>query len=174
LERLCRYVARGAIATDRLSRLPDGRVHYRLRKPFWDGTRAVIFEPLTFIEKLAALIPPPRRNLVSYHGVFAPNSSLRQAIIPQPESKVLMQIRNKRCRKPDPETETPEERCRRYSWAELLKRVFNISALRCPYCGNEKRKLIAMITEPPVIRAILQCLGMPCDPPALRPALRPT
>jgi len=102
LERLRRYVARGAIATARLSRLADGRVHYRLRKLFWDGTRAVIFESLTFIEKPAALIPPPRRNLVSYHGVFAPNSSLRQAVIPQAESNGLRPIQKRRCYKQDP------------------------------------------------------------------------
>ena len=37
------------------------RVRYRLRHPFHDGTRAVIFDPLTFIGKLCALVPPPGR-----------------------------------------------------------------------------------------------------------------
>jgi hypothetical protein len=33
--------------------------------------------PMEFMARLAALIPPPKIALVSYHGVFAPGSSWR-------------------------------------------------------------------------------------------------
>ena len=33
-ERLIRYAARPAVATERLSALPDGRLHYRLKRPW--------------------------------------------------------------------------------------------------------------------------------------------
>ena len=55
---MCRYVARPAIGSERLSELPDGRIAYDLRHPWSDGTTRVVFEPLSFLEKLAALIPP--------------------------------------------------------------------------------------------------------------------
>ena len=42
----------------------------------------VVFAPLTFIEKLWTLTPPPRQNLVTHHGVFAPNTALRDAPTP--------------------------------------------------------------------------------------------
>jgi hypothetical protein len=32
----------------------------------------VVFEPLDLVAKLAALVTPPRFNLVRYHGVLAP------------------------------------------------------------------------------------------------------
>ena len=83
LERLIRYMARPAVASRRLSLLPDGRVSYRLRRAWNDGTHTLVFEPLEFIEKLAALVPPPRAHLVSYHGVFGPNAAWRSAIVPQ-------------------------------------------------------------------------------------------
>ena len=67
-----RYAARPPIATERLSRLPDGRLLYELRHRWRDGTTHLGFEPLEFLEKLAALVPPPRFNLVRYHGVLAP------------------------------------------------------------------------------------------------------
>jgi hypothetical protein len=35
-----------------------------LKCPWADGTRHLLFEPLTLLEKLAALIPRPRTNLV--------------------------------------------------------------------------------------------------------------
>jgi len=66
-ENLCRYVARPAVATERLSRLPDGRLLYRLRHRWRDGTTHVAFEPLEFVAKLAALVPPPMFNLVRYY-----------------------------------------------------------------------------------------------------------
>jgi len=67
LENLCRYVARPPIATERLSKLADGRILYRLRHQWRDGTSHVIFEPLDLLGKLAALVPPPRFNLVRYY-----------------------------------------------------------------------------------------------------------
>jgi hypothetical protein len=40
------------IATERLSLLPDGRLLYRLKRRWRDGTSHVIFEPLELVEKL--------------------------------------------------------------------------------------------------------------------------
>jgi hypothetical protein len=47
-------------------------VRYQLKTPYSDGTTHIIFKPLDFIAKLAALVP--RVNLTWFHGVFAPNS----------------------------------------------------------------------------------------------------
>jgi len=60
-ERLCRYVARPPIATERLSELADGRILYRLRHRWRDGTTHVVFEPLDLVARLAALVPAPYR-----------------------------------------------------------------------------------------------------------------
>ncbi len=53
--RLCRYVSRPAIAEKRLSLTNQGEVRYELKTPYRDGTTHVIFEPVDFIAKLAAL-----------------------------------------------------------------------------------------------------------------------
>lgn len=34
----------------------------------------MVFEPLDFISKLAALVPVPGANLIRFHGVFASNT----------------------------------------------------------------------------------------------------
>lgn len=54
-------------------------MRYQLKTPYRDGTTHVIFEPLDFIARLAALVPKPRVNLTRFHGVFAPNSRHRAA-----------------------------------------------------------------------------------------------
>ncbi len=53
-----------------------------------------------------------------------------------------------------------------------MKRVFEVDVLLCPNCHG-RRKLIAQITEASAIRAFLECLGLPSDPPVLKPALWP-
>src|SRR5881628_3737862 len=41
-------------------------------RPWRNGTTHAIFEPLEFLEKLAALVPTPRAHLVRFHGLLAP------------------------------------------------------------------------------------------------------
>lgn len=60
----------------------------------------------------------------------------------------------------------------RGSWAELLKRVFEIDVLTCPWCGG-KRKLVALLTDGKVVRKILAHLGLDTEPPRLAPARAP-
>jgi hypothetical protein len=60
LEHLARYVLRPPVAQDALERTADGRILLKLRRPWHDGTRALLFEPSELIERLAALVPEPR------------------------------------------------------------------------------------------------------------------
>jgi hypothetical protein len=82
-----RYIARPAVAEPRLSLTKSGNVRYELKTPYRNGTTHVIFEPLDFMARLAALVPKPRINLTRYHGVFAPNSAQRAAITPSQRGK---------------------------------------------------------------------------------------
>ena len=72
LEQLCRYLTRPVVSTERLSSTIQGhraKVRYRLKTPYRDGTTDVVFEPLDFIARLAALVPTPRVNLMRPRGV---------------------------------------------------------------------------------------------------------
>ncbi len=37
---------------------------------------------MSFLSRLAALVPPPRMHLVTYHGVLAPSARKRERIVP--------------------------------------------------------------------------------------------
>ena len=167
LEHLCRYVARPAIATERLSLAPDGRVVYRLRRHWRDGTSAVSFDPLTLIERLAAQVPRPRSHQHTYHGVLAPAAPCRDLIVPGPREKRAASAAtpdacaSSRCSHSPRRSNSP-----RSTWAELLKRVFSIDVLHCKHCSG-RRKLIALITDGVVVRKILDHLGLPSEPPIL-------
>ena len=60
LERLARYCARPPIAMERLEPQADGRLLYRFKRPWRDGTTHVVFEGLELLERLSALVPAPR------------------------------------------------------------------------------------------------------------------
>ena len=53
----------------------------RLKTPWSDGTTHVVYEPVDFIAKLAALIPRSRKNLVLYHGVLAAHCKWRERVM---------------------------------------------------------------------------------------------
>jgi hypothetical protein len=152
LERLCRYVARPPVSEQRLSRTRNGMVRYQLKTPYRDGTTHVIFEPLDFIAKLAALVPKPRVNLTRFHGVFAPNSKHRSRVTPGKRGKGKTFKATG-----DSQGGTPEERKASMTWAQRLKRVFGIDVETCDQCGGAV-KTIACIEDPVVIKKILDHL----------------
>jgi hypothetical protein len=129
LERLCRYISRPAVSEKRLSLTPNGNVRYQLKTPYKDGTTHVIFEPLDFIARLAALVPKPRVNLTRFHGVFAPNSKHRALVTPAKRGKG-----SKRKVPDEAQDQTPAERRVDMTWAQRLKRVFNIGRSRTSVC----------------------------------------
>lgn len=61
LERLLRYGLRPPSSQKRLSLTKDGKVKLKLRKPYFTGQTEVIFGPLDFLRRLAAIVP--RRKL---------------------------------------------------------------------------------------------------------------
>jgi len=146
-ERLCRYIARPAVAVPRLSLSSTGKVLYTLKTPYRDGTTQVAFEPVDFIARLAALVPKPRVNLTRFHGVLAPNHRWRGLVTPAKRGKGVM-------RPSDNDVVSPTERHAAMTWAQRLKRVFNIDIEVCSHCGGSV-KVIACIEDQDVIDRIL-------------------
>lgn len=161
LERLCRYISRPAVSVKRLALTSQGKVRYVLKTPYRDGTTHVIFEPLDFIAKLAALVPRPRANLTRYHGVLAPNSKLRVNVTPAKRGKGS----SRQCLQSANKTESLSDKHREMTWAQRLKRVFNIDITICERCGGAVR-IIASIEDPLVIKKILDHLDTKLPAPA--------
>ena len=88
LERLCRYIARPPLAQERLAELSKGMYKLTLKTPCSDGTSSILLSRMEIMERLVALIPPPRANQVLYHGIFAPRSKYRRKLLPMYKKKV--------------------------------------------------------------------------------------
>jgi hypothetical protein len=181
LWRLCAYGARGAVASSRLSELPDGRFAYDMKRPLPDGRRKLVMTGVELLEKLVPLIPPTYANLTRFHGVFAPTSRLRDKVVPRPPSTIdgaeppaEPQVSTTSPPPSSPAASTKSTKSTsvpspyRLDWAALLKRVFGVDVLKCSRCQG-KMRLIACIEEPDVAKKILEHLGLRAEPlPTLR------
>jgi hypothetical protein len=97
-----------------------------------------------------------------------------------------MRLRKKRKKKREPAAEPPPTRApqtslgagvvppcyARIDWASLLRRVYLVDVLSCP-CGG-RRALVADVTDPGTVAAILAHLGLATEPPPIARARDPT
>lgn len=65
LERLGRYIARGALAKERIELGSDGKVFLKLKNAYNDGTTNIKLTAEQFIKRLIALIPPLESNSIT-------------------------------------------------------------------------------------------------------------
>ena len=195
LERLLRYCARPPFAMERL-RKEGAALVYRCAKqrsePSSDRRGAKVNElnltPLELIDRIAALVPPPRTHRHRYFGVLAPNSPLRAAA-------VAMAAPSQATPAQPAQTGTgvgvpgvvpqgnavpstlepaapPKQSKAHYLWAVLIARIYEVFPLLCPMCGGQMR-LIAFITHSADIRQILDHIGVDSQPPHIAPARGP-
>ena len=98
--------------------MPGGRVLLRFERAWQDGTHGVLFDPLDFIARLVALIPPSRFHMTRYHGVLAVHAKARVEVVPEPEPVEPRQLHLALV------LESPaESKSSRHPWAYLLERV---------------------------------------------------
>ena len=191
LERLARYCARPPLSQERLGRLDDDHLVYRLRKPTVDGQTELILTPLELLDCLAYLVTPPRVHKHRYCGVLAPNARLRKAVTATAgpagatlqvleEARRKMGLADAEAEDAGPRPLSSDEGERRSlpgkiaarCWALLLARIFEYLPLVCPRCG-EPMRVIAFILDPPVVERILGHIGEPTEAPVVLPARSP-
>lgn len=100
--------------------------------------------------KLWTFLKLSLKSLSRFHGVFAANSRHRALVTPAKRG------RGNKVRVAD-EPATPAQRRASMTWAQRLKRVFNIDIETCSGCGGAM-KVIACIEDPIVIKQILDHL----------------
>ena len=159
LRKLIEYIARGPLSNERLEIRPDGKVLLQLKTPWRDGTSHLLFTPSEFIEKLAAITPPPRAHLVRWAGVFAPNSPFRKEITLKPEIKKGFEFRSEN---------KDQKAIKNYSWSKMLEKVFKIDVSTCESCGADMVAVCSIMKRESIIR-YLKHINIDYDPPERSP-----
>ena len=182
LERLLRYCARPLFASDRLEKLSDNRLIYKPTTQWKTAAgykqHPIYLSPLEFIEKIALLIPPPRKHRHRYFGVLAPNSPYREPVtaraaqdlqegdVPVADNPEESEIKHK------PGAARMKNSFSHYLWAILIARIYEVLPLICPDCGGQM-KIISFIQDKPTIKQIISHIGEPTEPPIISPARAP-
>ncbi len=157
----------------RLSLTAEGKVRYTFKKEWRDGSSAVEMTPMTFLLRLAALIPAPRVNQLTYHGLLAPAAGYRDLVVPEPvETRAPACPEAKAAEVPEFAVWKRRPRRKRMLWATAMKRGLDLDVLTCDHCGG-RREVLTFITDPRVITRILDHLGLPSELPAVGPARSP-
>ena len=159
----------------------------------------MVLTPLELIDRIAALVPPPRTHRHRYYGVLAPNSPLRaavtamvqvaQVLTPDVRSPVT-EITNTGAgttvttvagcvsgvtgvaAQPEPLAKPTPRSPASYLWAALIARIYEVFPLICPHCGGTMR-IIAFITFSADIHKILEHIGVAPEAPRITPARGP-
>jgi hypothetical protein len=183
LERLLRYCTRPPIAAERLEYDAE-RNQVRYRTGAAADARVLELEPLDFLRRLSALIPPPGLRLVRHAGALAPRAALRPSVVAAAQAKVPLGP-DGGFSLPAPTQDPASDSAReskledpahpaspaRSAWAFALARVFEIDVLSCD-CGGRLRPVAAILSDAALLR-ILRHLGLPTDLPVTRPARPP-
>ena len=137
--------------------------------------------PPQLIERVAALVPPPRCHRLRYYGVLAPNAPLRPAVTalaPEQDAEAsalgpagLNGALSTAADEIDP-APRDNRRKARYLWAILLARIYEAFPLTCPHCAGEMG-IITFVKDPIAVQTILAHIGEPTHPPPLAPARDP-
>nr|MBA3507079.1 transposase [Betaproteobacteria bacterium] len=102
-------------------------MRYEGTKPGPGGSGPLRLTPLQLLDRLAALMPPPRVHRHRYFGVLAPNSPLRTAVT----ALALVVTTSPPAPNPEPAAEPAHRRAARYAWALLLARIYEVFPLLC-------------------------------------------
>jgi hypothetical protein len=120
-----------------------------------------------FLNKLAVLIPPPRRHRHRYHDVLAPNAPLRQAVTAYaglPMGDQVVSVNQPPVANEDLTADGSKMPFYAVSlWAMLIARIYDVFPLVCPQCGGEL-KIVSFLTDADPIQHILIYIGEPATP----------
>ncbi|MEO8679653.1 MAG: hypothetical protein ABI665_11440 [Vicinamibacterales bacterium] len=112
-----------------------------MRRRWTDGTTHLVFDPVELLERLAALTPRPRVNLILYYGVLAPRAAWRRAVVPGREDADEAPGCATCPRRADG---TPPPRHPNRTWAELMQRSFGFDVLACPRCAGRLKLVVGV------------------------------
>ncbi len=158
LEHVARYMLRSPVSLSRMQWTPGSpHVLYAPKSSHDDPNelfpRLLKIDALEFLARVVTQVPQPKRHLLFYYGHYSNVARGRRQRSQPPEQDVSSQLERQQH---EPTLSPARKQALRRRWADLIRRVFELDPLLCPCAG--KLRVLAFITEPRVIRRILEHL----------------
>jgi uncharacterized Zn finger protein (UPF0148 family) len=149
---VARYIERGPVSLEKLS-IQDDIITYSTKDEV-----AHEFDALEFLALLSSHVPKPYESMTRYYGWYS------------------CRARGERKKKLAAKLETQEPEPARQpspTWAQCIKRIFEIDPLECPKCKG-KMRIVAFLQNEAEIHKIMNSLGIPkFSPPPKLPRAPP-
>ena len=155
LHKLACYLMRAPVNLSRLRYHPESELILYESKSGHDANDPELVDPLEFLARVLIHVPEPNKHLVRFYGAYA--NRVRSEKIARSDS-----VKQEEKKQDDV---LPRRRALNKRWAELIYRIYEVDPLTCRRCG-EQMKIIAFISEPSVIRRILDHLERKARPRA--------
>ena len=178
VERLARYIMRPPISLERMQWSGNGEVFYQPKgghdgrvRELGDATE--IFDPAEFLARVIMHVHEPRRHLVRYYGAYSNVSRGKRRRHDEADIDAAPLDAQRVPSASATRDHSPDARALRRSWAQLIKRVYEVDPLLCPKCGGGMR-IISFIIDHDVVDVILRHLAKaeaqsPRGPPGAAP-----
>jgi hypothetical protein len=161
VERLARYIMRPPISLERMAWEGEGEVRYRRKGGHEDLASRLdpveTFDPSEFLARVIMHIPEPRRHMVRYYGWYSNVSRGKRRLREETAESACSPGEGHSPSTRAKKDQGPVARALRRSWAQLIKRIYEVDPLVCPSCGAEM-KVIAFIIDHQVVDKILRHL----------------
>ncbi len=131
LKKLVQYLFHPPLTDRQLSLTPDGRVMLKPDRPWQHNTKPIVFDKMELLKKLIPLVPYPGSKTIRFHGVFAPNATLRAEArpkVPEPQSPIA--------------SSDSSHQGRHMPWVDIIKHRTGVDLRRCPHCSAPTRLTI--------------------------------
>jgi len=146
LHKLACYFMRPPVNLSRLRYHRDSQLFLYEPKAGQKVDDEALVDPLEFLARVLVHIPEPNKHLIHFYGAYA--------------NRVRATYRREDPGLPGADAEAVDATPKRTlskRWAELVYRIYEVDPLTCSRCGA-RMKILAFITEPKVIRRILDHL----------------
>lgn len=176
LQRLLLYFLRPALSLKRLSYdAEEDLVRYQVSRTN-GGPGVYEWRGAEFVERVAALVPPPNKHLLRYYGALAPRSPLRDAVTEAAKRKAGEDelTRGYSLTLPGKIAREVRQAARGAlkSWSACMKKIFDVDPTRCPRCGSVMER-VSVIMDDGQLDRILAHQGLPLEFPKTVPSRAP-
>jgi hypothetical protein len=160
-EALAQYIIRNTFSVEKLTYMDKtATVIYRSKMSHGNNKKNFeVYKAEEFIAAISQHIPEKSFQMVRYYGWYSNKSRgmRRKQGIQRPGDEPVA-VPKKDVEIIDVSDYQPP-RIPSKTWRECIKKVYEVDPLCCPRCGGEM-KIISFITDPQVIRQILEHLGL--------------
>jgi len=147
-ENLCQYIIRHPVSLKKIEYIPaKSKVLYHTKYNEYWKENIKLFTANDFIAELTQHLPPKRKHMIRYYGLYSSRSKGKARIDGTYEKFGINGAGQGSKNDTNFDTESVESnKSSNQTWARLIQKVYEVDPMKCPKCGGQM-KIIAVITD---------------------------